>query len=309
MNSLEARVFVSMGQAMDEEKQVRDKILEILRGFGFDPYAATLESDASGLLEPILRRLAECEYYIFIDYYRETLPNRHPSHYPFKHISLFTHQELAVAAALKKQGVLVFRDSRLGDERVGMAAYMQLNAQGPFNSDTELLMQVEESVRAALMNGSWKNNWRNELSILDPQYRAIAKKKAYHMIVRNNHYKDSALQCGGYMTAVMKNGKTIEQPFVELKWAFVQVLPYVNILPMSERKLDAFVIHEEDDHFELGRNDMADTDQGKLKQMVDKMESATFNIDYQIDSLNLPVVKARATIEFRPGKSPTYKIE
>ena len=73
MNSVQAKVFVSCGQATDLERQAADAIAEQLRQLGFDPYVAVQERSLRGLKENIFARLADSEYFLFVDFRREQL--------------------------------------------------------------------------------------------------------------------------------------------------------------------------------------------------------------------------------------------
>ena len=75
--TLRAQVFVSCGQREDlGELEVADKLAAALAEAGFEPYVATKQQTLRGLKENIFERLAESEYFLFVDFRREKIAGR-----------------------------------------------------------------------------------------------------------------------------------------------------------------------------------------------------------------------------------------
>jgi len=150
---VKARVFISCGQKADtDEPAIADAIAEALRSAGFDPYIAVRERTLRGLVENIFNRLAESEYFLFVDFKREPLTDSEHRG------SLFCHQELAVASFLQKR-VLVFRER--GVKKLdGIVSFLQANATE--FGDREDLPRL---ITHAVAQEGWNREWRDELSL------------------------------------------------------------------------------------------------------------------------------------------------
>jgi hypothetical protein len=119
---MRARVFISCGQnQLTDEVAVAQGIATRLNQLGFDSYIAVQEQTLRGLVENIFGRLAASEYLVFIDFMREQLADS-PDHRG----SLFSHQELAVAAFLELD-VAAFQE--IGVRRLdGMIRFVQASS-------------------------------------------------------------------------------------------------------------------------------------------------------------------------------------
>jgi hypothetical protein len=114
------RVFISCGQATDDERKVAREICELVKRIGFDAYLAI---EAQTLLEinsGIIDELKASDYYLLINFNRDPLPNGNRG-------SLFSNQELAIAHALGFKRLLVLNQVGVADE--GMLRYIGINTQ------------------------------------------------------------------------------------------------------------------------------------------------------------------------------------
>ena len=241
-----ARVFISCGQSKGSgEEHVAHEIYERLSAEGYAPYVAVEEQTLTGLTENIFRRLRESEYFVFVDFKRERLADsaQHRG-------SLFSHQELAIAAFMNIEGVIAFQENGLKTDD-GMLRFLQGNAV-PFTDRNTLASVVADFVRKR----GWNPNWRNELVLeRDPQEFSDApvmvalQKQAlarfFHIGVRNRHREKLAVNCSVYLEKATRlpNGD-IPMKTVEFKWAGV-VMPSVAIAQNSVREFDALcVVHD-----------------------------------------------------------------
>ena len=71
-----ARVFVSCGQNYDEERNIALRVRDSLRELGFGPYVAVEEQSLRGLKENLFEQLRRSEYFVFVDFKREQLPDK-----------------------------------------------------------------------------------------------------------------------------------------------------------------------------------------------------------------------------------------
>jgi len=304
-NSLRARVFISCGQQKGtDEVNIAHKIAEKLENMGFEPYIAVEERTLKGVKENILQRLSESEYFIFVDFKRERLhkPKNGSFEDTGKHRgSLFSHQELAIAAFLGIE-VLAFREKDV-KEQDGMLGFIQANCIE--FSDRHMLPDfVAEKVREQ----EWNPNQRNELVLerdtADSECVSHAKvsfarrewKQAryYYIRVKNRHQEKTARDCVAYLVSA-KNLSTGEtNPYdelVELKWKGV-VTDRVAIPPNRFRFLDAFRIFYDKQHVvQAGINPVTIDWEGYYE--LYKLEGpGNFELSYVVFSENFSPVKA-----------------
>lgn len=243
---MKARVFISCGQNKNsDEIAVAQAIAESLSSLGFDPYIAVQEQTLRGLTENIFRQLADSEYLIFIDFKREQLANS--SDYRG---SLFSHQELAVAAFLDLD-VLPFQE--VGVIRLdGMIRFMQANAT-EFTDRTTL----PRLVTAKLRERGWTPSWRRTLRLerdpkqfedvpsVDSQGRPAGLRRFFHASVVNQHRSLVAAHAYVYLDRIGTVGQTVTPPMktIELKWAGY-VFPNAVVRPGTSRDFDCCWIHE-----------------------------------------------------------------
>ena len=240
MASVKARVFISCGQATEPERQAADAIAEELRQRGFDPYVAVQERSLRGLKENLFARLADSEYFLFVDFKREQLEGS--SEYRG---SLFSHQELAIASYLDLQ-FTGFRQE--GVKLEGVLRFLQGNCV-TFKSPNEL----PSLVRQEMQKLGWQSDWQNKLQMTrdtvecddaaiggDPN--AVAR--FFHIRVSNVNKFRTAVGCRAYIGYMAQRGsKAVLESLgagraVELKWGGY-TFPDVIIPPSRSRDLDA----------------------------------------------------------------------
>src|SRR5215469_2191321 len=150
-----ARVFISCGQntRTDEERIAREIGLR-LQELGYYPYIAIQEQTLRGLKDNIFEKLRESEYFVFIDFKREELDRKSP---PEHRGSLFSHQELSIAAYLDKPS-LILQESGIR-VRDGILFCLQANIESPFTDRSYLPHIIADKVQRR----GWSPNWRNDL--------------------------------------------------------------------------------------------------------------------------------------------------
>jgi hypothetical protein len=245
---MRARVFVSCGQAKNsEEMELASNIAQMLESLGYDPYVAPKEQTLAGLKENIFRRLEESEYFLFVDFKRDALNGRSPA---IHRGSLFSHQELALAAFLDKD-VIAFQE--VGVEKyTGVIGILQANALD-FGDRATLTVAIASEVAKR-----WKPNWRARLTI-ERDAKQLAKElhghpnfpsgrpvRYYHLVIRNTHIRKTAFGCHAYVTRMtnVTSGTDVPIKTVEYKWRGVG-FPSVIIPPGVNRELDAFFVYDD----------------------------------------------------------------
>jgi hypothetical protein len=241
---MKARVFVSCGQsAQHEEIQLARRIGQLLESLGYDPYVAVAEQTLRGVKENIFARLADSEYFLFVDFKRELLPNRNHRG------SLFSHQELSIASFLDKP-LIAFQEQ--GVQLEGVLAFVQGNCT-IFSDPKELLAAIADKV-----SKNWETDWHDQIIISrepkqfadalhpHPNFPRGRPVRYFHLEVKNAHCSKTAFNTYAYLEQIIdaKTGKPTDLRLVEFKWRGV-VFPNVVIPQKSSRELDAFLVYHD----------------------------------------------------------------
>jgi hypothetical protein len=181
----------------------------------FDAYVARTDQRLRSVPESIFEQLRNTEYFLFIDFSREKIHNEYRG-------SLFSHQELAIAAFLEiDNDVLVFQEKGIM-ERDGMIGAFQANAI-PFQKRCDLVEIIKQQVKE-----KWKNNWRRKLTLEqanDPDCEAVLQRSGtvgyfFHIKVRNRHIRATARNCYAYLRSVKDATDQMARfEAAELRWA------------------------------------------------------------------------------------------
>ncbi len=212
-----ARVFVSCGQRDCCEKEVANRVKDVLEKLGYEPYLAVDEQSLRSLRENIFERLRDrAEYFLFVDFCREKIGDG-----PDCRGSMFSHQELAIASfldfgddflAFQEQGVL---------KRDGMIGAFQGNVTG-FQDRSKLPEMIKGRVE-----GKWQNNWRRKLVFADdPDCEAVPQRSGttgffFHVRVMNRHRRATARNCYALLRSIGGSAASQPTPFesAEVRWA------------------------------------------------------------------------------------------
>ena len=232
-----ARVFISCGQRRGtDEVQVAKDIEASFRDLGFDPYVAVEEQSLRGVTENIFGQIATSEYFVFIDFKREHIPDRNASRG-----SLFSHQELALATYLDLP-IIAFRETGVIQED-GIMRFLQGNSVE--FTDRHLL---RDAIFARAIERNWSPERGNKLFLrrdADQFVDALDANtgrtlRVFHVDVTNRHKTKAAVGCYVYLEHVVRTltGDTIFRETVEVKWKGYN-FPMANIAPDSSRSFDA----------------------------------------------------------------------
>ena len=241
MRILSARVFISCGQRPDE-LTIAEEVASELINRNFEPYIARKQQTLRGIKENIFSKLAESEYFIFIDFRRERLsiPGE-----VFRG-SLFSHQELAIATFLEDAEVLAFQEMGVNPQD-GILRYIQANCI-PFSDRKELPDLVAKNID----DRGWISTWRNEIELTrnNDNFEVSTLRDGtgatfFHIKVKNNHKSKLAQNCQGFIERIenIQEGSVKELELAEFKWKGVSTAS-VNIPPKKYRYLDAFHIRD-----------------------------------------------------------------
>jgi len=232
-----AKVFISCGQRDNsDELKIARQIFDLLKQKGYDPFLAKQVQSTGALTEEIFRNLADCEYFLFIDFKRDVIRNSLWSK-KFRG-SLFSHQELAIAS-FQEMECLTFREKGIALE--GVQSFILSNPH-EFSSVDQLLKQIDEEVSI-----KWNSNWKKQLKVLlaDPLYQdafevnSQSNSRWYHISVKNRHKAKHATNCFAFIEHIECGGEKRRFLNVQAYWAGCPH-PSLAILPGDSREVDAF---------------------------------------------------------------------
>ncbi len=236
------KVFISCGQATEEEKKVARKIRNWLRGRkGFDPYVAIETQSIQDVNSGIIANLKSADYYVFVDFRREKICDS-PQEYRG---SLFTNQELAIAYTLGFDEVIYLQQSNIRLEGIGK--YLLSNAI-KFNSLEEVPRLVGQEIRRRGWNPKYSRHLvpksiyilQNSLQYSDHTGRY--NQYICHVEVENRRYDYGAFSTIALLDRVELPSKTTISPDRSyLKWAGQSGYER-TIIPRGSAKFDAFAI-------------------------------------------------------------------
>jgi hypothetical protein len=299
--ALRSRIFLSCGQRPDEVTLVNQIKERIENELHFEVYIARLDHSINSLTENIFSRLEHSEYYLFIDFKREHFD---PAHLPLRagqnqyRGSLFTNQELAIAAYIKDIDILGFQEEGVLPLD-GMMNYLQLNCD-VFRTRDELPNLIIRRIQEE----GWRNNWRNELVVnyindrdipaLRPEIRndqqVLVPYTFRHFRVTNLNDRKIALNCIAYIDNIETDGVSWKPSISELKWRNI-ISPNILIPPKETRELDAYSIPEHREFVMLGLNTHIVDYTGLVEEY--KLRNGTHVITFIIYSENFSPVKIR----------------
>lgn len=290
-DSVAARVFVSCGQASSSEIEGTKELGRILReDYGYEAYVAREQISLQGVKEAIFPQLEDAEYLLFVDFARDRLAKEEYRG------SLFSHQELAIAAYLETP-YIGFRHKSV--RREGISQFLLSNVP-EFEDPAELPKLLREQLSR---RSDWDAKWRKELRMSrqdsgegDDMLTANEPCRYFHLTVENLHRNKLALGCTAYVEAIgdVPTSQPIEFRPAELKWAGT-MLPSVPIPSGRRRALDAcrfFGSTPETIHF------VSHADSGKHMGPIRGRE---IDVTYLVVSENFS--PARCTLRIKPGKT------
>jgi len=143
------KVFISCGQRPPDERRIAQEIKKILsEEFSLTSYLAFKIQSLSDIMT-ITNELKTSDYYLFIDFFRR------PSRTEDLAVSLFTHQELALAHNLGFTDIIAFQEK--GCPLDGFIKYVLSNPE-PFDNEADLLDKIRQSVRAKRWSKDFSRN-------------------------------------------------------------------------------------------------------------------------------------------------------
>jgi len=156
------KVFISCGQRLGKEKKIALAVKKLLKSkFQLDSYIAFKVQGLNDIMT-ITKELRSSDYYLFIDFVRR---QKQPEDF---HISLFTHQELALAHHLGFKDMIALQQE--GAPSDGFIRYLLINPE-PFRGKVDLLAKLMKLVRAK----RWSPGFSRNLVIVEQGFTPIIR--------------------------------------------------------------------------------------------------------------------------------------
>jgi hypothetical protein len=288
-----ALVFLSCGQR-DDEKELANKVeVMIKKELEMDCYNAESLHGSDDVMS-ITDKLAISDYYLMIDFKRKgSMP-----------LSVFTHQEFALARAWGLDRNLVFREEGHISDGLGLLSYV-LAHPIPFTRG-RLVEIVREEIRKAGWNKNYSRNLvASELEgpVGDPEGRPFTYtdhtgqyiQYVWHLYIRNLRNDKAAVDTVVILDSIKDhttNNKIDSPDRSYLKWKG-QLQGYQHtILPEDHAAFGAFAIHANvDGIFLLSRFDTV-----PRKPIVSNI--GEYELFYHVYSANFPLLKVSVQVNY-----------
>src|SRR5882724_3131100 len=197
-----SRIFISCGQATDEERGVASDLEKWFRSEGYDPYVAIQVQTIGDLNAGIIGALKASDYYIFVNFPREKIVVGNKECHRG---SLYSHQELAIAYAFGFEHFLVVNHKDVVDEGVQKSIVSNVPE---FERAADVLPLVVAAVRSAHWTPSYSRHlslnplrWAGEVEYGDHAGRRI--QRTLHADVRNNRLDRAAYHVVAHLNEVI----------------------------------------------------------------------------------------------------------
>ncbi len=306
------KVFISCGQATDREIETAKKIKEWLENkeIGFEKaYVAIREQEMQDLNSAIINNLADSDYFLFIDFKRETINGGNL----FKKVvnwllgkksyrgSLFAHQELALAYYLGFEDVIFLHQEGVISE--GFLKSIQGNSI-PFRGYDEILEIVKEQV-----GKRWDKNYsrhlvvgditKSEGSYGDHSSDGQKRQQIWHCRIDNRRKREAAQNVVARLKEIRdEKGEVKSSPDKQaLKWAGAYTSYSYVIPPQSDGTFDLFCTFP----YKLTEIYLHSLLDVKPREPIIR-KAGEFYLIYQISAINFP--RLEFSVKLNSGKIP-----
>ncbi|MCX5638302.1 MAG: hypothetical protein NTX52_11515 [Planctomycetota bacterium] len=295
------KVFISCGQRAEEEKGIAKKVRKLLQDeFGLTTYLSFRIQSLKDIMT-ITKELSSSDYYLFIDFLRES--NR-AEDLP---CSLFTHQELALAHHLGFDRIIALQQKDA--PREGFLRYVLSNPES-FNDENDLLDKVRALVRERDGKPEYSRNLVvTELHLLDPIYYADHTgsffERVWQVKVENRRPDIAAVGSVCILDYILTENGNLIVPFDRsyLKWAGQSGYER-TILPKDFACIDVFAIHA--DRPGLFLHSLRDTPRKPILQ-----NDGNYKLSFKLFSQGFPLLEfcIRIELRWRPPNTASWPQE
>lgn len=282
------KIFISCGQATDQEKRVASEVKEKLKGFR--TYIAINTQSLQDVNTEIIGNLKSSDFYIFIDIAREKIGTALDGS-PIFRGSLFTHQELSIAYAFGFEKVLYLKQEGVLLEGIGK--YLLSNAL-PFKDLDQVPSIVENEI---FVVRKWSPKYSRHLVVGNLTYAglwtygdhaAVLNHHIYHIEIQNLRNELAAFNTVARLNEIiLPNGKKVLSPDRSfLKWAGKIAAYSSTLLPNDCGLFDALSL----DQFNLCSVFLhSEEDRPPRKPIINSL--GNYVLRYQVFSQGFPILE------------------
>lgn len=288
------KVFISCGQREGREKEIANRVAKLLgNDFNLTPYLA-FEIQSLDDIMAITKQLSSSDYFIFIDFLRDIKNSKQDLP-----ISLFTHQELALAHHLGFGENIIALRERGVPEREGFIWYVQSNPEFfGRNNDDELI----EILKRKIKDKCWTSEFSRHLVINNPKltdpffytdHTGRYYQRVWEVRVDNRRSDIAAVDTVCILDKIENNGELIEpHDRTYLKWSGQKGYRQ-TILSNDYGKLAIFAINAEKPGIFL--NSLQDIT--PRRAIIDA--DGDYKLGYKLFSQGLPLVEFQVKVKYR----------
>lgn len=293
------KVFISCGQRPPDETRIALEVQKILRNdFGLDSYLAFKIQSLSDIMT-ITKELRSADYFLFIDFLRRPAK---PEDLP---MSLFTHQELALAHNLGFQDMIALQQK--GAPLQGFLRYVLSNPE-EFSDEADLYSKLKLLVSSR----KWSKNFSRNLVLTDIGFSGPIQytdhsgsyiERVYQVRVHNNRPDVAAIGSVCILDNFVRasDGKRFDSPDRSyLKWAGQAGYERV-ILPNDFGDIDILSIHA--DRSGVFLHSLRDTPRSSIIDANDK-----YTLSFKLFARDYPLVEFSVDLDLKwvPPTPPTW---
>lgn len=308
---MKSKVFVSCGQATDEERRTAGRICQLLKKLGFQPYLAIQAQTIKDINGGIIRELKDSDYYLFVNFRRERLPGGKPHGKSEFRGSLFSNQEFAIAYALDFDKFLVINQNGIKPE--GMLRYVGLNTKA-FANHSDCLAVVQQTLRLA----KWKPDYSRRLKADGLVFRRVTYGSPTGQIlggeflyldIHNARPDIAALETTGRLVEYGKSGHALQPSHIRspLKASGRPGFAH-TIFPKSHEAFDLLCVGSLNSPQGLADtgvflNSALDAPWTKLR-----MANGKWTMRYEFFAIDFPLLSVTIELTLRSGIRPVPKL-
>lgn len=306
-SEMAGNIFISCGQATNAERAVGNSLFEWLKDNGFQPYLAIDVPTLFDLNSQILKELASSDFFLFINFKREmgekgfNLP-----------LSLFSHQELAIAYALGFDRVIIL--NQRGAQKEGILKFIVSNTP-EFDDAAEVIGIAKKVVEAAKWNkefsrGIFANNlvWGEANPRMLYRDHSLPQPMCQVTLfcdIVNNRINQGAGDCIARLAYIKKEGEERKQSWDRSHLKVTGQSGYKqNIFPVSHGAFDLLAINYHSPNWACLHSGLDTSPRQPIIQ-----GPGIFELDYEVFAENFPLLRFRVKVELRGSVNPLPTIE
>jgi hypothetical protein len=302
---MSGKVFISCGQRGEREKKIADAVYKLIKSkLKFNCFFAPEDVEGVNDVDQIIEELRSSDYYLFIDFHRKDkeIP-----------ISLFSHQEFALAHHLGYKNLIVFCEKDMPPSE-GVLKYV-VHEPETFENEEELLIKIKGEIDKRGWTKSYSRNLvvtaiTREGPIQYGDHIGCQWEYIWHAWVENRRPDVAAVNAVCVLDSLeFPNGeKRACYDRSYLKWALQmagQIGYQKTILPEDSGKIDIFALHADEPGIYLhSAIDFYRIERGVKKRIPIIEANGKYTLYYKVFSEGFPLLRFAVQVNYQYS-SPT----